>query len=74
VSAGPQMLTAEDVADRLQLSYSSVVKAARAGRLPAVKILGCWRIDPRRLDDWIASQEPRKQEDFRDKVRRLRSV
>ncbi len=68
-----RFLTAHEVADRFSLSYDAVARALREKRMPGVKILGCWRVDPRELDRWVASQESRKApEDLLARVRERR--
>jgi excisionase family DNA binding protein len=55
----PEILTAKQAADYLQLSRGSVVALAREGRIPAVKIFGKWRFSRRLLRRWLedASEE-----------------
>lgn len=54
----PNMMTVEDVATRLRLSYSTVYSMLRTGEIPAVKLGAQWRVDPIRLDAWLTEQEP----------------
>ena len=49
-------LTPEDVAQRFSISRATVYRALNEGRLPGMKILGCWRVDPDELAEWIASK------------------
>lgn len=46
------MLSLRDVAERLNLNYSTVNTMCLKGQLPAVK-LGVWRVDPDELEAWI---------------------
>ena len=48
-------MTLEDVATYLNVSVPQVYALVRSGELPAVKIggRGVWRVDRRRLDDFI---------------------
>jgi excisionase family DNA binding protein len=51
-----QLLTAEQVAKRLQVKPSWVYRAAREGTIPAVR-LGRWvRFDPDALDRWLGGE------------------
>jgi excisionase family DNA binding protein len=52
-----EILTAEQVADYLRLSRKSVYRLARAGVLPAKKIMNQWRFERRRLNEWIREKE-----------------
>lgn len=67
-------LTPQDVAERYQLSAAGVTRALREGRLPGVKILGRWRVDPRRLEQALASPPQAEKEDVLAEVRRLREA
>lgn len=50
----PPMLTLKEVAKFLSLSEKTVYRLIQAGALPALKIGGQWRFDPRSLDVWVA--------------------
>jgi len=52
-----EILTAEQVADYLKLSRKSVYRLARAGVLPAKKIMNQWRFERTQLNDWIRQKE-----------------
>lgn len=76
------MLQVSDVAHRLSVSEAAVYRALREGRLPGVKLLGCWRVDPGELEGWIDSarvvpvarvQEPSEHEELKAQVLQLRS-
>ena len=47
-----KLLTVEEVADILRVSYRTVVRYIESGRLPASKI-GVWRIKQSDLDDFL---------------------
>ena len=51
----PRLFTIADVARYLSVSEAQVYALVRSGQLPAVKLggRGVWRIDRRRLDDYI---------------------
>ena len=55
----PRYLKLEDVANYLSVSVPQVYALVRAGDLPAVKIggRGVWRVDRRKLDDWLDNLE-----------------
>ena len=44
-----------EVAERFCVSKATIYRALREGRLPGIYVLGCWRIDPDELEEWIAS-------------------
>lgn len=48
------LLTATEVGQRLRLHPKTVVRLARDGRLPAVKIGAAWRFQPGQLDVSLA--------------------
>ncbi len=52
-----EILTAEQVADYLKLSRKSVYRLARAGVLPAKKIMNQWRFERTQLNEWIRQKE-----------------
>ena len=64
----PNLMTVEDVANRLRLSYSTVYSMLRAGEIPAVKLGAQWRVDPIRLDAWLSDQEPDRSDDALEAV------
>jgi excisionase family DNA binding protein len=51
----PRLLTLDEVATYLAVSKAQVYAMVRSGELPGVKLggRGVWRIDRRRLDDYI---------------------
>ena len=51
------MLTLRECAERLHLSYCTVNKAAKTGRLKASKV-GGWRVDPADLEAFIERHRP----------------
>ena len=52
-----RLLDAEEVAARLNVPVSWVHRAAREGRLPAIKLGRYTRFDPADVDRWIATQK-----------------
>jgi excisionase family DNA binding protein len=49
------ILTIEEVARYLKISVTSVYKLARAGEIPAFKVLNKWRFDRREVDKLVRS-------------------
>ena len=54
------LMTARDVADRLQLHSKTVERMARAGRLPSLRVFGRLRFRPSDIASWLAEREDRK--------------
>ena len=52
----PELLTTQQVADRLRLQPNAVRMYARRGEIPAIKIAGHWRIRSDWLEQWISQQ------------------
>ncbi len=52
-----EILTADQVADYLRLSRKSVYRLARAGVLPAKKIMNQWRFERTQLNEWMRQKE-----------------
>ena len=53
----PPMLSARDVADRLAVSTETVLRWARKGDLPAVRLPGgAIRFHPDQLDAWLQAR------------------
>lgn len=50
------LLTIPDTAKVLGVSADTVEALIHQGRLPAFRVGRQWRIDPRRLDEWMAQQ------------------
>ena len=57
VHAGAQLLTAEQLADRWQVSKAQVYRLARDGRIPAVPIGRYYRFRLAAIEAWEAAQE-----------------
>jgi excisionase family DNA binding protein len=53
---GLQLLTPEEVADRLRISRAKVFELFHEG-LPSLRIGRCRRVDVERLREWLAAQE-----------------
>ena len=57
-----QYLTAEDVAEALQLTKRTVEKHARNGTIPGRQIGNTWRFSQKSIDDWMNPQNQRVNE------------
>jgi excisionase family DNA binding protein len=49
------MLDMETVANILGIPLQSAYSLARRGVIPAVRVGRLWRVEPRRLQEWIAA-------------------
>lgn len=58
-----QLLTVEEVAQRLRKRPFTVRRMLRDGELPAYKIHGEWRVKSRDLDRFIEAQQYQKPEE-----------
>lgn len=54
-----RLLTPDEVADVLSLSRELVLKQARAGKIPAIKLGKAWRFRLPALERWVQEQEAR---------------
>ena len=52
-----EILTVNEVADYLRMNPMTIYRLAQQGRLPASKILGCWRFKRQEIEAWLKSQE-----------------
>ncbi len=52
-----ELLTADEVAERLKVQRSWVYRAARSGALPSVRCGRYRRFDEADVEDWIAGQK-----------------
>jgi excisionase family DNA binding protein len=49
-------LTANELADILNVSRITIFKHAKAGRIPSFRIGACVRFDPRSVANWLRAQ------------------
>jgi excisionase family DNA binding protein len=51
-----QIVTINEVADYLRVNERTVYRMASAGKIPAFKVGGAWRIKLSELEEWIKDQ------------------
>ena len=56
----PEVMTAEQAADFLQVDAAVVIEMAAAGKLPGRRLGGGWRFSRAALVDWLAEPEKRR--------------
>lgn len=49
----PDILTAQEVAAYLRMNTMTIYKMAQTGRIPASKIMDCWRFRRKEIDRWL---------------------
>jgi excisionase family DNA binding protein len=54
-----RLLTAQELAELLQLHPKTVERMARDGRLPSVRVCGRARFKPSAIASWLAAREDR---------------
>ena len=52
----PEMLTAKEMQDLLQVDRSTIYRMAEAGQLPAVKVGKQWRFPSDLVEGWLKAQ------------------
>ena len=52
-----QILTIDEAADFLQIGKRSVYKLAKAGKMPAKKVLNKWRFEKESLRQWVGQSK-----------------
>jgi excisionase family DNA binding protein len=60
----PEMLTAKDMQDLLQVDRSTIYRMAEAGQLPAVKVGKQWRFPGDMVSTWLHVQTDKDQRDL----------
>lgn len=55
----PQVLTAQEVADLLRISYKIVIGLAKSGEIPAFVVAGQWRFLKADIDAWLLAMSRR---------------
>lgn len=57
VTESRQFVTAEQLAERFQISERAVRFHAQTGEIPAIKIGNVWRFDVQDIEAWIRQQK-----------------
>lgn len=52
-----EILTVNEVADYLRMNPMTIYRLAQQGKIPASKVLGCWRFSRRDIESWLKTQE-----------------
>jgi excisionase family DNA binding protein len=52
-----EILTVNEVAEYLRMNPMTIYRLAQQGRIPASKILGCWRFKRQEIEAWLKTQE-----------------
>lgn len=52
-----EIWTVNEVADYLRMNPMTIYRLAQQGKIPASKILGCWRFKRQEIESWISAQE-----------------
>lgn len=58
-----KLLTLQQVAQRLQISETTLYKLARRGKIPAIKVGNQWRFKIEDIDRWLESQKISKKKE-----------
>lgn len=51
-----QLLTVDEVCQKLKVSSATLYRWAAARRIPSVRLMGVLRFDPEEVDNWIGEQ------------------
>ena len=52
-----RLLTPDDLVSILGIARIQIIRLARAGKLPAIKLGKAWRFRPSTIDTWLREQE-----------------
>lgn len=52
-----EMLTVEEVAQKLRMHPDHIKRLLRAGRMPGYKIEGSWRVKQDELEQWVEDRK-----------------
>ena len=58
-----EMLTLKEVARRFNVSQRTVARLAERGQLKALRVGRQWRFEPEWIEQWVAANTTRSQED-----------
>ncbi len=53
----PEILSAEELAEYLEVNYRTILQMAREGRLPGRRVGSAWRFHKQAIDSWLATRE-----------------
>ena len=56
----PDMMNIQEAAGLMGLHRETLRQHAAAGRIPALKVGGCWRFRRQSLDDWLTGEEQKR--------------
>lgn len=57
VNESNEIWTVNEVAEYLRMNPMTIYRLAQQGRLPASKVLGCWRFKRQEIESWLKDQE-----------------
>ncbi len=57
INESNEIWTVNEVADYLRMNPMTIYRLAQQGKIPASKILGCWRFKRQEIESWIKAQE-----------------
>jgi excisionase family DNA binding protein len=52
-----EILTVNEVAEYLRMNSMTIYRLAQQGKIPASKVLGCWRFKRQEIESWLKAQE-----------------
>jgi excisionase family DNA binding protein len=52
-----EIITVNEVAEYLRMNPMTIYRLAQQGRIPASKVLGCWRFKRQEIEAWLKAQE-----------------
>lgn len=52
-----EIITVNEVAEYLRMNPMTIYRLAQQGKIPASKVLGCWRFKRREIEAWLNAQE-----------------
>jgi putative molybdopterin biosynthesis protein len=61
-----ELLTAEELGELLRVTSNTIVRMARDGEVPAIKIFGKLRFDAAEIERWIETQKVAKKPKTRE--------
>ena len=52
-----EIMTTKELAKYLQLHEITIIKYAKTGKIPAIRVGGVWRFDKEAIDKWISGSQ-----------------